>query len=184
MFLHDRFWVTVAHLLSPVKLITTNNDADGANPLQNVERTFQLTRADMALLDNEEYEVQAWCILLNDKVPFRMQWPLFADLKVNGIPVRTVKRPGSQLLGANGRDDGPMEDVEDDHVFGARGDLDGVPIYDKFEEEFGEDEEKGGLILSINEPFLTPLEDSGQVLEASHNVEGRYDFEIDNDDYF
>ncbi|KAF7149160.1 hypothetical protein RHSIM_Rhsim03G0123700 [Rhododendron simsii] len=103
-----RFWVTVAHLLSPVKLITTNNDADGANPLQNVERTFQLTRADMALLDNEEYEVQAWCILLNDKVPFRMQWPLFADLKVNGIPVRTVKRPGSQLLGANGRDDGPM----------------------------------------------------------------------------
>ncbi|XP_058204682.1 E3 SUMO-protein ligase SIZ1-like isoform X3 [Rhododendron vialii] len=104
----DPFWVTVAHLLSPVKLITTNNDADGANPLQNVERTFQLTRADMALLDNEEYEVQAWCILLNDKVPFRMQWPLFADLKVNGIPVRTVKRPGSQLLGANGRDDGPM----------------------------------------------------------------------------
>ncbi|KAH7855588.1 hypothetical protein Vadar_026544 [Vaccinium darrowii] len=104
----DPFWVTVEHLLSPVKLITTNNAADGTNPLQNVKRTFQLTRAEMALLENNEYDVQAWCILLNDEVPFRMQWPLFADLKVNGIPVRTVKRPGSQQLGANGRDDGPM----------------------------------------------------------------------------
>lgn len=81
----DPFWVTVEHLLSPVKLITTNNAADGTNPLQNVKRTFQLTRAEMALLENNEYDVQAWCILLNDEVPFRMQWPLFADLKVNGM---------------------------------------------------------------------------------------------------
>jgi len=27
---------------------------------------------------------------------------------VNGIPVRVVTRPGSQLLGINGRDDGPL----------------------------------------------------------------------------
>lgn len=26
---------------------------------------------------------------------------------VIGVPVRTINRPGSQLLGANGRDDGP-----------------------------------------------------------------------------
>lgn len=27
---------------------------------------------------------QAWCMLLNDKVAFRMQWPLYADLQING----------------------------------------------------------------------------------------------------
>ncbi|KAK3004828.1 hypothetical protein RJ639_019492 [Escallonia herrerae] len=48
-----------------------------------------------------------WCMLLNDSVPFRMQWPQFADLKVNGIPIQAVHRPGSQLLGTNGRDNGP-----------------------------------------------------------------------------
>jgi len=37
-----------------------------------------------------------------------MQWPQYAELQVNGIPVRVVTRPGSQLLGINGRDDGPL----------------------------------------------------------------------------
>ncbi|GFZ14807.1 DNA-binding protein with MIZ/SP-RING zinc finger, PHD-finger and SAP domain-containing protein [Actinidia rufa] len=82
---HSRFQVTVTHPLSPVKLIISDNPADGTSPLQNVEKTFQFTRADIDLLHNTEYDVQAWCILLNDKVPFRMQWPLYADLKVNGM---------------------------------------------------------------------------------------------------
>ena len=47
-------------------------------------------------------------MLLNDKVLFRMQWPQHADLQINGMPVRAIYRPGSQLLGANGRDDGPI----------------------------------------------------------------------------
>lgn len=106
-------------------------------------------------------------MLLNDKVPFRMQWPQYTDLQVNGmlvqllhaarlyglllgfllfkfvwyrcnlgkllfpthrrfvhvlhassislcfdghigVAVRAINRPGSQLLGASGRDDGPM----------------------------------------------------------------------------
>ncbi|PWZ41237.1 E3 SUMO-protein ligase SIZ1 [Zea mays] len=51
---------------------------------------------------------QVWCILINDKVQFRMQWPQYAELQVNGIPVRVMTRPGSQLLGINGRDDGPL----------------------------------------------------------------------------
>lgn len=29
--------------------------------------------------------LQIWCILLNDKVPFRMHWPLYGDLQVNGM---------------------------------------------------------------------------------------------------
>uniref|UniRef100_A0A2N9HTN6 Uncharacterized protein n=1 Tax=Fagus sylvatica TaxID=28930 RepID=A0A2N9HTN6_FAGSY len=78
------------------------------NPVQSVEKTFQLTRADKDLLSKPEYDVQAWCMLLNDKVTFRMQWPQYADLHVNGMPVRTINRPGSQLLGLNGRDDGPI----------------------------------------------------------------------------
>ncbi|XWS73739.1 hypothetical protein CRYUN_Cryun02cG0154500 [Craigia yunnanensis] len=76
--------------------------------MQSVEKTFQITRADKDLLTKQDYDVQAWCMLLNEKVPFRMQWPQYADLQVNGIPVRAINRPGSQLLGANGRDDGPI----------------------------------------------------------------------------
>ncbi|KAJ8751353.1 hypothetical protein K2173_016547 [Erythroxylum novogranatense] len=104
----DPFWVTIAHPLHPVKLATTNIPTDGSNPVQVVEKTFQLTRADRDLLAKQEYDVQAWCILLNDKVPFRMQWPQYTDLQVNGVPIRAINRPGSQLLGVNGRDDGPI----------------------------------------------------------------------------
>ncbi|KAK4493523.1 hypothetical protein RD792_018157 [Penstemon davidsonii] len=104
----DPFWVTVAHPLYPVKMNITNVPTDGSNPGQSIEKTFQLTRADKDLLSKQEYDVQAWCMLLNDKVTFRMQWPQYADLQVNGVPVRAINRPGSQLLGANGRDDGPV----------------------------------------------------------------------------
>ncbi|KAJ6717714.1 E3 SUMO-PROTEIN LIGASE SIZ1-LIKE ISOFORM X1 [Salix purpurea] len=100
----DPFWVTVAHLSLPMKL--KSSYMDGNNTLQNVETTFQLTRADQHLLQNCEYDVQAWCMLLNDNVLFRMQWPHKANLQVNDIPVRTHNRPASQSLGANGRDDG------------------------------------------------------------------------------
>uniref|UniRef100_A0A7N0URX0 E3 SUMO-protein ligase SIZ1 n=1 Tax=Kalanchoe fedtschenkoi TaxID=63787 RepID=A0A7N0URX0_KALFE len=102
----DPFLVTVAHQLCPVKLTTSIIPTDGSNPVQSADRTFQLTRADKDLLCKQEYDVQAWCMLLNDKVSFRMQWPQYADLQVNGVPVRAINRPGSQLLGANGRDDG------------------------------------------------------------------------------
>ncbi|XWS71319.1 hypothetical protein CRYUN_Cryun03dG0128000 [Craigia yunnanensis] len=104
----DPFWLTIAHPLYPVKLAVTNIPTDGTNPMQSVEKTFQMTRADKDLLTKQEYDVQAWCMLLNDKVPFRMQWPQYTDLQVNGFPVRAINRPGSQLLGANGRDDGPI----------------------------------------------------------------------------
>ncbi|XWS73738.1 hypothetical protein CRYUN_Cryun02cG0154500 [Craigia yunnanensis] len=104
----DPFWLTITHPLYPVKLAVTNIPTDGTNPMQSVEKTFQITRADKDLLTKQDYDVQAWCMLLNEKVPFRMQWPQYADLQVNGIPVRAINRPGSQLLGANGRDDGPI----------------------------------------------------------------------------
>ncbi|CAL1403387.1 unnamed protein product [Linum trigynum] len=104
----DPFWIAMAHPLSSVKLAITNIPTDGTNPVQNIEKSFHLTRADKDLLTKPEIDVQAWCILLNDKVPFRMQWPQHADLQVNGVPVRAINRPGSQLLGANGRDDGPI----------------------------------------------------------------------------
>ncbi|CAH8362314.1 unnamed protein product [Eruca vesicaria subsp. sativa] len=104
----DPFWVTVAHPLYPVRLTATAIPTDGTSTMQTVERTFQITRADKDLLAKQEYDVQAWCMLLNDKVLFRMQWPQHADLQINGMPVRAIYRPGSQLLGANGRDDGPI----------------------------------------------------------------------------
>ncbi|XP_074366572.1 E3 SUMO-protein ligase SIZ1-like isoform X2 [Apium graveolens] len=104
----DPFWVTIAHPLYPAKLSTLNVQSDGTNPVQSIEKSFHLTRADKDLLAKPEYDVQAWCILLNDKVSFRLHWPQYADLQVNGVPVRVINRPGSQLLGANGRDDGAV----------------------------------------------------------------------------
>ncbi|GMH12526.1 hypothetical protein Nepgr_014367 [Nepenthes gracilis] len=104
----DPFWLTVENRLYPVKLTATNVPADGSNPVQGVEKTFQLTMADKDLVSKPEFDVQAWCMLLNDKVPFRMQWPQYAELHVNGVPVRAINRPAAQLLGANGRDDGPI----------------------------------------------------------------------------
>ncbi|KAK7262353.1 hypothetical protein RJT34_29921 [Clitoria ternatea] len=104
----DPFWVSVGHPLHPVKLTTTSTPTDGTNPVQSLERTFQLTRADKDLVSKPDFDVEAWCMLLNDKVPFRMHWPQYTDLQVNGVPVRAINRPGSQLLGANGRDDGPV----------------------------------------------------------------------------
>ncbi|XP_022731163.1 E3 SUMO-protein ligase SIZ1-like isoform X2 [Durio zibethinus] len=104
----DPFWLSIAHPLNPVKLAVTNVPTDGTSQMQSVEKTFQITRAESDMLTKQERDVQAWCMLLNDKVPFRMQWPQYADLQVNGVPVRAINRPGSQLLGANGRDDGPI----------------------------------------------------------------------------
>ncbi|KAM1253060.1 hypothetical protein ACFX2J_040996 [Malus domestica] len=104
----DPFWVTLVDLLSPVKLVTSNIPIDGTNPTQRVEKTFPLSRANRDILKDNEYDVQAWCILLNDSVSFRMQWPQYADLQVNGMNVRTVNRPAHQLIGANGRDDGAL----------------------------------------------------------------------------
>ncbi|CAN6863108.1 unnamed protein product [Brassica oleracea] len=103
----DPFLVTVAHPLCPVRFTPTTISSDGTTPMQSVERTFQITRSDKDLLAKQEYDVQAWCMLLNDKVVFRMQWPQVAELQINGMLVRPISRPGSQLLGANGRDDGP-----------------------------------------------------------------------------
>ncbi|XP_026433698.1 E3 SUMO-protein ligase SIZ1-like [Papaver somniferum] len=92
--------------LPPIKLTALSIPTDETNPMQNVEKTFQLTRADRDMVQKPEYDVQAWCMLLNDKVIFRMHWPQILDLRVNGVPVRSINRLSSQLLGANGRDDG------------------------------------------------------------------------------
>ncbi|CAD5166671.1 E3 SUMO-protein ligase SIZ1 [Musa acuminata AAA Group] len=104
----DPFWITIGHPLLPIKLTSSGVTADGTSTSQNVERTFQLSRAHRESLQRAEYDLQVWCLLLNDKVPFRMQWPQFAELQVNGDAVRVVTRQGSQLLGINGRDDGPV----------------------------------------------------------------------------
>ncbi|CAH9108903.1 unnamed protein product [Cuscuta epithymum] len=104
----DPFWESVSNPLLPVKLTITDIPPDGTSPVQSIEKTFQLTRAETDLVEKQEYDIQAWCMLLNDKVQFRMHWPLHTSLQLNGVPVRVINRPGSQLLGANGRDDGPI----------------------------------------------------------------------------
>ncbi|XP_074286774.1 E3 SUMO-protein ligase SIZ1 [Silene latifolia] len=100
----DPFWAAMAHPLYPVKLVPSSIPVDGTNPHVSVEKSFKLTRVDRDLLQKAEFRVQVWCMLVNDIVPFRIQWPQYADLQVNGNPVKTVSRPSSQQLGANGRD--------------------------------------------------------------------------------
>lgn len=104
----DPFWVTTGNPLPPLKFMSSGVANDGTSVLQTVEKTFQLSRADRETVQRSEYDLQVWCILMNDKVQFRMQWPQYAELEVNGFAVRVVTRPGSQLLGINGRDDGPL----------------------------------------------------------------------------
>ncbi|KAM0953738.1 putative chromatin regulator PHD family [Dioscorea sansibarensis] len=103
----DPFWVTIRHPLPPLKLASFGASSDGSNTVQSIEKTFNLSGADREMLQRSEFDLQVWCILLNDKVQFRMQWPQYADLQVNAVQVRTTNRPGTQLLGTNGRDDGP-----------------------------------------------------------------------------
>ncbi|XP_052155234.1 E3 SUMO-protein ligase SIZ1 isoform X2 [Oryza glaberrima] len=104
----DPFWVTAGNPLLPVKFVSSGVTNDGTSVPQSVEKSFQLSRSDRETVQRQEYDLQVWCMLLNDKVQFRMQWPQYAELHVNGISVRVVTRPGSQLLGINGRDDGPL----------------------------------------------------------------------------
>ncbi|XP_048570293.1 E3 SUMO-protein ligase SIZ2-like isoform X1 [Triticum urartu] len=104
----DPFWVTINHPLFPVSIAPSNIMADGSYTVQYIEKTFPLSRANREMLQKAEYDIQVWCILLDDKVPFRMHWPLHSDMQINGIPVRVVSRQATQPLGANGRDDGLM----------------------------------------------------------------------------
>eukprot|EP01018_Ginkgo_biloba_P026241 Gb_39446 [translate_table: standard] len=103
----DPFCVTVAQPLYSTKLTISMMTVEGPSPLQATEKTFILTKAERDLLQKPGYDLQAWCLLLNDKVPFRMHWPQNADLRVNGITVWVTNRQGPHLLGINGRDDGP-----------------------------------------------------------------------------
>ncbi|CAL4886005.1 unnamed protein product [Urochloa decumbens] len=104
----DPFWVTINNLLLPVLIGSSTIAADGSYTVQYTAKSFQLSRANREMLQKAEYDIQVWCILLNDKVPFRMHWPLHSDMQVNGTHVRVVNRQPSQKLGANGRDDGPL----------------------------------------------------------------------------
>ncbi|KAJ1261389.1 hypothetical protein BS78_09G026000 [Paspalum vaginatum] len=104
----DPFYMTTGNPLPPVKFMSSGVANDGTCVTQSFEKTFQLSRTDRETVQRQEFDLQVWCILINDKVQFRMQWPQYAELQVNGIPVRVVTRPGSQLLGINGRDDGPL----------------------------------------------------------------------------
>ncbi|KAH7677801.1 E3 SUMO-protein ligase SIZ1 plant protein [Dioscorea alata] len=103
----DPFLVTIRHPLPPLRLASFGASSDESNAVQRIEKTFNLSGADMEMLQRSEFDLQVWCILLNDKVQFRMHWPQYADLQVNAVQVRTTNRPCTQLLGTNGRDDGP-----------------------------------------------------------------------------
>ncbi|KAI7994004.1 Ubiquitin-conjugating enzyme E2 11 [Camellia lanceoleosa] len=53
----------------------------------------------MDLLQNKEYDVQVWCIYLNDKVPFRMQWPLYTNLQINVTFFEDMFHRGTTIMG-------------------------------------------------------------------------------------
>uniref|UniRef100_A0A0D9XN58 SP-RING-type domain-containing protein n=1 Tax=Leersia perrieri TaxID=77586 RepID=A0A0D9XN58_9ORYZ len=104
----DPFWVTINHPVLPVSITPSKIAPDGSYAVQYFEKTFPISRAFWEMLQKDEYDLQVWCILFNDNVPFRMHWPLHSDIQINGIPIRVVNRPSTQQLGVNGRDDGPI----------------------------------------------------------------------------
>ncbi|KAJ3693702.1 hypothetical protein LUZ60_009182 [Juncus effusus] len=104
----DPFWVTIAHPLSPTKLVPYQILTDPIGTKESIEKWFQLSNHHMQLLERDEYELQVWIMLLNDEVQFRVHWPLASVFHVNGVPVQVLSRPDSQLLGINSRDDGPL----------------------------------------------------------------------------
>ncbi|EFJ20543.1 hypothetical protein SELMODRAFT_443873 [Selaginella moellendorffii] len=104
----DPFCVTLSQPLPAAKFYAPAAlQMEGASPLHSLEKTFILSKADRENLHKPNHDLQVWCLLLNDKVPFRMHWPDCAELRVNGVVVRVTTRAAKQLLGANGRDDGP-----------------------------------------------------------------------------
>ncbi|KAH7276482.1 hypothetical protein KP509_39G008900 [Ceratopteris richardii] len=102
----DPYCVAISNPLLPVKMVTSIPASEGSNPLQNIEKTFLITRSDQEMLLKRQYDIQVWSLLLNDKVSFRMHWPLHSELRINGYPIRATNRPPHQSLGINGRDDG------------------------------------------------------------------------------
>lgn len=102
----DPYCVAVSHPMLPMKMITSFPASEGSNPLQNIEKSFMITRSDQEMLLKPQYDIQVWSVLLNDKVSFRMHWPLHTELRINGYPIRATNRPPHQSLGINGRDDG------------------------------------------------------------------------------
>ncbi|XP_024361682.1 E3 SUMO-protein ligase SIZ1 isoform X2 [Physcomitrium patens] len=102
----DPFCEAQLQTLMPSKLIPSGANTEGSNIVQTLEKSFYLSRSDRELLQKPNHDLQVWCVLLSDNVSFRMHWPSFADLRVNGIGVRVTNRTGQQLLGANGRDEG------------------------------------------------------------------------------
>ncbi|CAI5520662.1 unnamed protein product, partial [Closterium sp. Naga37s-1] len=101
----DPFSVPVANPMPPTALIRLPGDNNQV--LQRLEHNFTLTPHDLSLLRRPHHYLQVWCVLLNDKTANRMHWPAYPQLQINSRSVRVTNRPGQQLLGANGRDDGP-----------------------------------------------------------------------------
>ncbi|KAF3329910.1 E3 SUMO-protein ligase SIZ1-like isoform X2 [Carex littledalei] len=104
----DPFWVAVKYPLEPVIVDPCLPSVDGKPAVQIMERGFQLTAKDREMLEKSGYELQVCSILFNDTVPFRMHWPLYPELHVNGLRMRVTTRPNQQPLGCNGRDDCPL----------------------------------------------------------------------------
>lgn len=72
----DLFSVGTKILLHPTRLEHSEIRVDGTiNNFVNLNTEFQIQGRDLHLTDYEGYEVQVWCILLNDAAHFRMHWP-------------------------------------------------------------------------------------------------------------
>ena len=70
-----------------------------------VDRTFHLSVPQRAAISGGLEYLEVWSALLDDSVPLRLHWPLYAELRINGSLVKVVGRAGQQDLGANGRDE-------------------------------------------------------------------------------
>ncbi|XP_074342917.1 E3 SUMO-protein ligase SIZ1-like [Apium graveolens] len=104
----DLLWVGMKNFLYPTRLELPEFRGDGTNNTVNLNTDLEIQGRDLDLIDREGYKIQVLCILPNDAAQFRIHWPKYSLLEVNGIEMGTVDRPQNQLLGANGHDSGAL----------------------------------------------------------------------------
>ncbi|XP_074323323.1 E3 SUMO-protein ligase SIZ1-like [Apium graveolens] len=104
----DLLWVGMKNFLYPTRPELPEFKVDGTNNTVNLNTKLEIQGRDLHLIDREGYEIQVWCILLNDAAQFRIHWLKYSQLEVNGIEMGIVDRPQNQLLGVNGRDSGAL----------------------------------------------------------------------------
>ncbi|KAK9806650.1 hypothetical protein WJX73_004251 [Symbiochloris irregularis] len=109
----DPYWRVLesSKLMAPARMLPSLHASyqNGVVPppgQQSIDRVFNLSPANLEpLRRSASHQLQVATVLLKDTVPFRLNWPKNADLRVNNTRLNTGRRNMMHSLGPNGRDE-------------------------------------------------------------------------------